>query len=180
MPEGTRFTLDPFEFLHGWQKFEDRRVVDLELCRFFEGKPGDSPDDDAGWQRNWRIVLKDEQDSLLTFSTTSYGGKLAWQELLEAYSDDTEHGEAWPVVAVRTEYYDTKEHKGIARPVFEIVAWAEPWASPSGVLPGPDAEAEAPKAKKKAAKAEKAVYDESNPPPWGGGSGRRNSILGKP
>jgi hypothetical protein len=170
VPEGTRFKPNPFEFWHGWQRFEDGHVAGLNLRRFFEGAPGDPPDEEDGWQRNWRIVMQDEQANLLTFSTTSFGGKLAWDELLEAYGSDTEHAELWPVVAVRTCYYDTKQYKHVPRPTFEIVSWAEPWASPSGTLPEPNTEAkaiEAPKVKK-AAKAGKAEFDEANPPPCEG------------
>jgi hypothetical protein len=90
VPDGTCFKPNPFEFWHGWQRFEDGHIAGLDLCRFFEGEPGDPPDEaqredgESAWQLNWRIVLKDEQDNLLTFSTTSNGGRLAWDELLEA------------------------------------------------------------------------------------------------
>jgi hypothetical protein len=74
------------------------------------------------------------------------------------------------VVAVRTRYYDTKQYKHVPRPAFEIVSWAEPWTSPSGVLPEPEIETKAVKAPKtkKATETKKAEHSEIDPPfNWG-------------
>jgi hypothetical protein len=139
VPLGTRFRPNPWEFWHGWQRFEDGAVADLKICRFFQGEPCSRDELSEGeWEENYRIVMMDEFGELVTFSTLSYGGKLAWEELLEAYRADIEHPDLWPVVVVKCAYYDTKTYKRIPRPHFEIVGWDKPWAEPIGVLPAPD------------------------------------------
>jgi hypothetical protein len=153
VPAGTLFKPNPFEFWHGWQRFEDGHVADLDICRFYDGepaKPVDADEEGSGWEPNWRIIMQDEDGKLITFSSVAVGGKIAFEELLEAYRTDTEHSGLWPVVAIRTTHYDTRERKEIARPSFEIVDWIEPWAEPPSDLPalngGEQAAIEGPKA----------------------------------
>ena len=144
VPEGTIFRPHMHEFWHGWQKFEGGHVAGLNICRFYEGKPclrdaldandpeqWDDPARDP-WQPNWRIVMQDEEKNIVTFSTSSYGGKQAWEDLLNVYYKDREHEDMWPVVENRTEYFDTREYKRIPKPTFRVIYWQEPWASPSG------------------------------------------------
>jgi hypothetical protein len=172
VPIGTTFRPNPFEFWHGWQKFKDGGVAGLQLCRFYEGLPASRNDlDDLEesewederdpWQENYRIVMKDEFGDLVTFSTISYGGKLAWEELLEAYRADI--SDLWPVVAAKVVYYDTKMYRHIPRPHFEIVAWNEPWAAaPANLLPATPAtsQIEAPKPSSKTKEGAGGFFDE--------------------
>ena len=159
MPCGTLFKPNPYEFWWGWQKFKDGGVAGLQLCRFFEGKPCSRNElDDLEesqwkgrgrrdpWSENYRIVMQDEAGELVTFSTNSYGGKLAWEELLESYRADIEHPDLWPVVAAQVGYYDTRDYKRIPKPHFDIVAWDEPWAPPVPLLPAQPKPIEGPKA----------------------------------
>ena len=64
----------------------------------------------------------------------------ACDDLLKAYRDDKDHPGLWPVVEVGTGYFMSKEYGQIAKPVFTVADWAEPWAEPSGgllTLPAP-------------------------------------------
>jgi hypothetical protein len=113
VPEGTRFRPNPWEFWHGWQKFQDGHIAGLVLCRVTEGKPplrdtlGDLDeslwkDGRDPWQPNWRFIMQDMAGALLTFSTQSSGGQRAYEDLLNAYFTDKHHENQWPVVTVGT------------------------------------------------------------------------------
>jgi hypothetical protein len=145
VPKGTRFRPNPWEFWWGWQNFEGGRVAGLKLCRVTEGQPpsrnelGDLDEtlweaDRDPWQMNSRFVAQDMQGQLVTFSTQSSGGQRACKDLLKAYFADRDHPDEWPVVEIGTGYFTSNEYGQIAKPVFTIVDWVEPWAPPSGNL----------------------------------------------
>ena len=149
VPCGTLFKPNPYEFWWGWQKFKDGAVAGLQLCRFFEGKPcsrnelddleeNQWQEDRDPWSENYRIVMQDEAGELVTFSTNSYGGKLAWEELLESYRSDIEHPDLWPVVAAQVGYYDTRDLISAFPLTLTSLAWDEPWADLGSPASGGD------------------------------------------
>lgn len=146
VPAGTRFRPNPWEFWWGWQKYENRRVTGLRLCRVTEGQPPSRNDlgdlDEAMWEdpardpwaENRRFVALDENGGLVTFSANSAGGRKACHDLLKAFFQDVLHEGQWPVVSLGVGYFTSPEYGQIAKPAFNIVAWDEPWAEPSGDL----------------------------------------------
>jgi hypothetical protein len=72
------------------------------------------------------MVMKEHgTDNLLTFSTSSFGGRGALAKLCKEFDRNyRQHEGAWPVVQLGCDAYDHDVYGEIQKPVFKIVAWA--------------------------------------------------------
>ena len=142
---GVTFVANMAEIWRGWIRWRDGTPADHRLVRVGE-QAADRNDlghfDEAKWEIGndgnprdpWsmtdRIVLResgDEELSLLTFSTGSYGGRQALGKLCKLYAQRAaEHADAYPVVQLSSGTWKHKTYGDIPRPVFDVVGW-EQW-----------------------------------------------------
>jgi hypothetical protein len=63
----------------------------------------------------------------VTFSASSYGARLALQEICQVYAADRRmYPDAYPVVKLTTKTRPNKHYGPIKGPWFEVVGWATP------------------------------------------------------
>ena len=110
-----------------WSRGEDEKIAREDLGLMDEtlwetdqdGKPR-SP-----WQPVYRVVMRDQAGKLLTFSTSSWGGKKAVAKLCRDYDRSYQKhrcGE-FPVVELGSKNRQSHERGIIKEPEFTIVAW---------------------------------------------------------
>jgi hypothetical protein len=185
---GTRMVVNIDNILHGWQRWEDNRIVDTDmglLVKAFQPKrredlsfPPDASGKNADWPENsdgksadpWQfffIVLMKDADSgqLYTFSTCSQGGRSALGKMLvKAVEHMQEDNSMYPVVELGSESYkhSNPAYGRVHKPTFNIVDWSP--IDEFGETTEVEAGAEPVKAKAKpAAPAHKAPAPKSKP-----------------
>jgi hypothetical protein len=150
VPKDARFLANMHEIWRGWVRWFNKQPVEHQLVRIVDGNRPPSREqlghldsnvwetDAAGeprdpWSRTQRMVLKDMKGNLLTFTTSSWGGKRGLSKLCDAFDRERgEHPDCYPVVKLETEFHKNKDYGSIPEPRFTIVDW-QPWDGKSGV-----------------------------------------------
>jgi len=150
---GTIFRVAPTSVQDGFVKWENGRPVDwrmrewistaqLPVCRESLGDVDESEwtDGKDPWAYTMLLAVKDGEDKLYKFSTSSVGGANAVRRLLRAWKGGRyRHPGQVPVVAIGTDHYVHKAHKNkVHFPTFEIVGWDYWDAEAARLVPNPD------------------------------------------
>jgi hypothetical protein len=135
------FVVDPISYSEGWYKWKDKKPVVKIAGRRVDGfisPPRNAlPDQDEKrwpvgpqgakdpWQEIQLLLLKDlASDELLTWSSNSYGGKIAIGEFLDAYvAEAKKHPGKDPVVLLQSWERPTPDWGPIQTPRLKIVDW---------------------------------------------------------
>jgi hypothetical protein len=149
--EGATWAINPYSFVHGFIAWGEGEVLGENMVPVSEPLPemGVAP---ANAKNGWEVqvglsmkCLTGEDEGLEgRYSTTSRGGKRAWQELAVAIAAQVEKDQSKPVPIVRlkSDSYKHKNYGKVITPLFEVVGWM----SMDGEGDAPAAEAEAPAA----------------------------------
>lgn len=143
-PQGLHFLVNHGEAYTGWARWADRKPVEHRLVRCtdydrkeprealgftdknqWEANDRGIPQDP--WQPSDRIVLRtmDTAEDLLTFITSSVGGRNAIAKLLGKVARSPHAAEGkMPVVVLETGSYDHNDFGTVVYPVFKIIDWA--------------------------------------------------------
>jgi hypothetical protein len=143
-PKGLHFLVNYQEAYTGWTRWSDKKPVDQRLVRcadYARKEPREALGftDENQWETNergipqdpWqpsdRVVLRtmDSSEDLLTFITSSVGGRNAIAKLLGkvAHSVHAPPGKM-PVVELECGTYDHDDYGVVNYPVFKVVDWA--------------------------------------------------------
>jgi hypothetical protein len=149
--DGATWAINPYSFVHGFIAWGEGEVLGENMVPVSEPLPemGVAP---ANAKNGWEVqvglsmkCLTGEDEGLEgRYSTTSRGGKRAWQELAVAIAAQVEKDQSKPVPIVRlkSDSYKHKNYGKVITPLFEVVGWM----SMDGEGDAPAAEAEAPAA----------------------------------
>jgi hypothetical protein len=149
--DGATWAINPYSFVHGFIAWGEGEVLGENMVQVSEPLPemGVAP---ANAKNGWEVqvglsmkCLTGEDEGLEgRYSTTSRGGKRAWQELAVAIAAQVEKDQSKPVPIVRlkSDSYKHKNYGKVITPLFEVVGWM----SMDGESDAPAAEAEAPAA----------------------------------
>ena len=143
-PTGRCFLANYQEAYTGWTRWADKRPVDQRLIRCSDYRMKEPREalgftdkntwetNDRGipqdpWQPSDRMVLRttDSAEDLLTFITSSVGGRNAIAKLLGkvAKSPNAAQGKM-PVVQLEVGSYDHADFGVVSFPVFKVIDWA--------------------------------------------------------
>ena len=144
VPEGARFLCNMEEIWTGWIRWFDGKAVEHRIGRLIDFPPRLSREDlghldESKWETDpsgnlrdpWaqtdRMVMRDENGELCTFSTSSVGGRHAISKLCKSFdTGSSKHDGYWPVVVLEVETYQHHVYGEIMKPRFKIVDW-QPW-----------------------------------------------------
>ena len=147
--DGATWAINPYSFVHGFIAWGEGEVLGENMVPVSEPLPemGVAP---ANAKNGWEVqvglsmkCLTGEDEGLEgRYSTTSRGGKRAWQELAVAIAAQVEKDQSKPVPIVRlkSDSYKHKNYGKVITPLFEVVGWM----SMDGEGDAPAAEAETP------------------------------------
>jgi len=119
-------------FGHGWTLWSNRKPTKKEV-HFTQPLPPAMPsigDDHPQESRTFDAAFTDEDNTILSFGTTSYGGKKGCDALLAAVSAKAATGEKdflFPVVKLTSESYANAKRGGklTYNPLFQVVRWLD-------------------------------------------------------
>jgi hypothetical protein len=146
VPAGDLFLANMPEIHRGSTRWDDNKPVEHRVVRIGDGHPPGRNElghhDESKWEIGndgklkdpWtptdRMVMREAGDvelSLLTFITSSFGGRKALGNLCREYANRAEkYKDHLPVVRLGKGAWQHKKHGDIPVPVFEVVGW-EPW-----------------------------------------------------
>jgi len=117
-------------FRHGWtlwtggkpKKVQASFTQDLPMP--MPGENGDSPTESRGFDS----AFLDDEETILTFESNSYGGRKGADALLNAVKIRSASGEAnflFPIVKLDSESYKAQQGGTIHNPVFTVVDWMD-------------------------------------------------------
>jgi hypothetical protein len=139
----ARFLCNMHELWTGWVRWFDRKPVEYQISRVIDRAPkilreelghmdknvwetytNGSPRDP--WAKTDRLILGElGTDQLLTFSTSSDGGRDAIAKLCRTYDRGAKrHGGAWPVVKLEDAPYAHQLYGIVHKPSLKVVDWA--------------------------------------------------------
>ena len=127
---GESIAVNVASFRHGWtlwtggkpKKVQASFTQDLPMPMPSEGQ--DSPTESRGFD----AAFLDDEDTILTFETNSYGGRKGVDALLNAVKIRSAAGEAnflFPIVKLDSESYKAQQGGIIHNPVFTVVDWMD-------------------------------------------------------
>ena len=127
---GETIAVNVASFRHGWtlwtggkpKKVQASFTQDLPMPMPSEN--GDSPTESRGFD----AAFLDDEDTILTFETNSYGGRKGVDMLLRFVKIRSANGEAnflFPVVKLDSESYKAQQGGTIHNPVFTVVDWMD-------------------------------------------------------
>jgi hypothetical protein len=132
---GREYIAFPTQWTVGWQKWVDKQKVAEELGKAAEGyvpKEREELDDiekkgeDDPWCPVNFLPLEDaETGDFVVFTSSSFGGSLAIQRVVNRYSREIANGKNLGNPIVKLDTYDrrTREYGMIPTPRLEIVGW---------------------------------------------------------
>jgi hypothetical protein len=141
--DDARFLCNMEEIWTGWVRWFDKKPVEHRIGRLIDfprkitreelghtdknlwetdlaGVPRDP------WAPTDRLVMRAiDRDELVTFSTSSVGGRFALAKLCSSFARSRKkHEMKYPVVVLGSETYEHESYGEIAKPNFKIVDWA--------------------------------------------------------
>jgi hypothetical protein len=152
-----RFLANMMEMWVGWVRWENGKPAQYAIVRLADGqRPPMRNDlgyleestwekDDRGypkdpWAMTDRIILRDTNGELLTYSASSAGGRKALGKLCKAYDQNrSQHEGEYPVVVLRADSYEHASYGEVLVPVFEIVEW-DAWDDSANFQPKVEAQ----------------------------------------
>lgn len=147
--EDATWAINPYSFVHGFIAWGEGEVLGESMVPVSEPLPemGVAPANAKnGWEVQVGLSMKcltgEDQGLEGRYSTTSRGGKRAWQELAVAIAAqvDKDQSKPVPIVRLKSDSYKHKNYGKVITPLFEVVGWM----SMDGEGDAPAAEAEAP------------------------------------
>lgn len=141
VPPGSRFLCNMVEIWTGWVRWWNGSQVEHRIARLidnpprllredlghldqslWETDPQGNPRDP--WSEVRRIVMRDMDGELLTFSTSSWGGCKALAKLCRDFDRDPQSRTgAWPVVELDRKDRKSADYGLIPEPTLTIVDW---------------------------------------------------------
>jgi hypothetical protein len=150
LPLTTMLVANMNEYWRGWIKWVDQqpvahaigRVVDRHRVHLREelDEPEKAGQDDDPWQRVSYLVMRyADSDEVVTFTTTSDGGRKAVAKLADRYDRMRhKHPAQMPVVTLACDSYQHDEYGKVLKPKFVVVGWdfwdEEAKKDPAGTL----------------------------------------------
>jgi len=127
---GETIAVNVASFRHGWtlwtggkpKKVQASFTQDLPMPMPSEN--GDSPTESRGFDS----AFLDDEETILTFESNSYGGRKGADALLNAVKIRSASGEAnflFPMVKLDSESYKAQQGGTIHNPVFTVVDWMD-------------------------------------------------------
>jgi hypothetical protein len=133
-----QFIAHAHQLVHGWVKFEDRKVVEQRVGIVADGfklaerdELGDTDESRWGiengepkdpWSRQYYLPLEDpETGELFTFVTGSKGGDTAIGRLTNQFLRNVRNG--LPIVRLEIGFYKHKQYGRTEVPEFKVVGW---------------------------------------------------------
>tara|TARA_R110001632_G_scaffold9283_6_gene35749 strand:- start:1430 stop:2101 length:672 start_codon:yes stop_codon:yes gene_type:complete len=149
-------------FMHGWTLWHMRKPTKIEVL-FNQPLPQamDSKENSKGKMdhpnesRSFDAAFTDEDDTIISFGSSTYGGRKGCDDVLNAFLLKAASGESvylYPVVELNSENYTSAEWGKIFNPVFAVVDWM----AEDGTLESATTKLDKPAKKKKAAPVEEA------------------------
>jgi hypothetical protein len=157
---GAEFSVDVLSYAHGYIKWEKRKRVFKALGRPIDGfrlpARNQLPDQDEDrwpvnskgqqedpWVQTHQVTMRDcSDDTLVTWVTTSWGGRQALGALLKTYAREAKkHSNLMPVVQIASREEQNPDFGPILKPVLQIIDWrafgedAAPAGDPTAPLP---------------------------------------------
>jgi hypothetical protein len=157
---GAEFSVDVLSYAHGYVKWEKRKPVFKALARPIDGfklpARNQLPDQDEDrwpvnsrgqqedpWVQTNQVTMRDcSDDTLVTWVTTSRGGRQALGALLKTYAREAKkHSNLMPVVQLASREEQNPDFGPILKPVLQIIDWrafgedAAPGGDPTARLP---------------------------------------------
>jgi hypothetical protein len=130
----TPFVANMDEVWRGWIKWEDSKPIDHRIGRVIDhfhvplreklddlDKAGESDP----WQRVVYLVMRNtSNDEIVTFTSTSDGGKKAVGKLCDLYDRlRHKHPSKMPIVLLESESYQHPEYGKVHKPKFKLIGW---------------------------------------------------------
>jgi hypothetical protein len=135
VPLGREYIAFPREWTRGWVKWEDGQVVAERLGKPAEGyvpldrdELGDNEkqgEEDPWSQQNLLPLVDVETDEFIVFASSSFGGSLAIQKVVNRYSREIAAGKNLGNPTIKIDTYDrpSKDYDPIPTPRFIITGW---------------------------------------------------------
>ena len=131
VPLGGRFIVHIAQYARGWVLFRDKRPVEYKIHKITDGKPPDREEldsaiadsEDDGWVFQRYLPLEDYDTSeLITFVSKSTGGKIAIENLIQAYMMGHHRG-GLPIISLAIGDFPTNGYGRKPRPSFKLIGW---------------------------------------------------------
>ena len=123
---GDSAVVDAGSFTHGWITWVDRKPTRATVPYYdaVPVKPAPIDGNEPAEQRSVKMLLVDD-GTMVTFDTSSYGGKSACDTLLIAIKKRAEQGSTflYPKIALESSSYKSKQGSTIFNPEFTIAVW---------------------------------------------------------
>jgi hypothetical protein len=144
VPLRTEYMVYALDWRRGWRKWFDDQIVDDRVVRVADHPAAPIERDELGdmdeseWETGldgnpknpWVLVnelpIEDaETGERLLFTTNSFGGKIAVEKVVGAYSVNLRKklDKGLPIIALAVTEFNTKAYGKVARPDFIIVRW---------------------------------------------------------
>lgn len=156
---GERLVINTYSFTHGWVLWVKGSPKKITRS-FVDDLPEPMPSVDQEHPSEARGVearFMDDEETILSFETSSYGGRKGCDDLLNACKAKSGQGETrylFPVVELSSESYKAKQGGTIHNPVFKVVDWMDMEGNVEGEakhLEAPEPEPEAPVRRRRSA-----------------------------
>lgn len=127
---GETIAVNVASFRHGWTLWTNGKPKKVqasftqELPMPMPSENGDSPTESRGFDS----AFLDDEETILTFESNSYGGRKGADALLNAVKIRSASGEAnflFPMVKLDSESYKAQQGGTIHNPVFTVVDWMD-------------------------------------------------------
>lgn len=145
LPLGTQFVVHANQLTHCWTKFRDKKVIERRHGKAIEKwVPPEREELDDNDQSTWEVGLdgkpKDpwsfqhllpfenlESGEVVIFTTSSVGGQIATEEVVNAYARRLRRmkSRALPIVKLASKNMESKRFGDVPRPYFEIEGWED-------------------------------------------------------
>lgn len=126
---GDEIVVNTNSFCHGWILWDEGKPKKA-MVSFVEQLPEPMQNSAAGDEpteaRSFEARFMDDEDTIIQFETSSYGGRKGCDSLLNEIRMKSASGETeflFPVVKLDSDSYKAKKGGVIHNPVFNVVGW---------------------------------------------------------
>lgn len=127
---GEKIIVNTHSFVHGWILWHNKQPNKV-VRSFVEPLPEPMPamgNDQPSEARGFEARFEDDDDTIISFETNSYGGRKGADNLLQEVMLKSAGGEEaflFPVVKLTSESYEAKQGGVIHNPIFKVVDWCD-------------------------------------------------------